>query len=165
MSDELEFQWGAYVGSHMEGPLRVCFVSGNDDYIADLTGIEIDGLSQLKVHLYDGSCWSCKSENCKPQLKSLESLSDEEWLFVFVGSRASEFNLWRSKDKKGVRCYHNQFDLSLEKNMPNFINGYRIDGCWLRGLDQQILNRLHSLHRSEKEKELLKAGLVEVVDG
>jgi hypothetical protein len=90
----------------------------------------------------------------KPQLKSLESLSDEDWLFVFGREELSN----RTINKWGNEYIEHKSDGYLYNEYNTRLNEFK--HC-----DQGVLNRLHSLHRSENEKELLKAGLVEVVDG
>lgn len=123
-----EFPFNLYIGKHMEKPLMI----KNEEGL--VYSVNYDNIRQVI------------ESNCKPQLKSLESLSDEELIWAFFGDNYNDVTLKR----RGYFVYIAECRINLN-------TGY-IHPC-----DQSILNRLHSLHRSENEKALLEAELIEIV--
>ena len=145
-----------YVG--IENPLMV-----NSARFGDRLGLlSIDFVKKDRIYFNDGSDFSgasSKFDECKPILKLPEDLTDEEWLYVFNGDRANEFKIWRNKNNDVVRCYHKSFDLSIEKNMANYINSFDMLRTYLRRSDQEVLNRGYSLHWNQQAKQLIENGL------
>jgi hypothetical protein len=170
MSDELKFQWGLYIGSHMEENLLefVHIDESKREWNYDLvsTGnILIKGYS-LELKKYNEFYF--KYDLCLPQLKSLESLSDEEILWVFLGDKLEEWGVKDIKDASdhitrrfGIASFGEGDDDIINFNITT---GEFATESWLELKYIDILNRLHSLHRSENEKALLEAGLIEIVE-
>jgi hypothetical protein len=143
---EIEFQYGAYIGKHMgDNPLRIkCNKFNTTDPVRSygLIGDDyrIEGARGVYTH-----------DECIPQLKSLESLSDQEWLFVFGGEIKKGFSI-----KKCVNT-------TYYETISEVVNSFNAQYGNFKYCSQQILNRLHSLHRSENEKALVEAELIEIV--
>ena len=159
MNDKIEFQWGLYVGKHMgNNALRVKYTTYKFDENNEQIGVNkvyIEPLySVTNTSIELTLDFSILKKNCTPQLKSLDSLSNEEWLFVFGFDPFShEINKSESEIYVNVIGYYNKTE-----NVFNVDSGYFGNG------GQQILNRLYSLHRSPDEKALLDAGLIEIVE-
>jgi hypothetical protein len=156
-NQKLEFQYGLYIGKHMEGnPLRVKYLSSDYDFLSINTNPSKNDLACDASYNGEYKEVLLPIDDCKPQLKSLENLTDEEWLFVFGCKKDSEWK-YRIEISDGF--------INLCDRYGNRWNYFSVITNRFNYSDQDTFNRLHSLHRSENEKALLEAGLVEVVDG
>lgn len=139
------FNWNNYIGPHMSEPLMV-EVRYN---IFELEGHRIykDDGEIFHELLYDYEDYEY-TEDCKPLIKSISDLTDEEWLFV-AGEGSSVF-----LDKE-LTC--------IFKNGKAIIYVYGDGFFELKGgtdfiYAQQLLNRLYSLHVALNAEELIKNG-------
>lgn len=84
----------------------------------------------------------------KPYLRTVESLSDEEWLLVF-GSTDENHSIIR----------HNKTFIEFKDSYGNSLNCYDFRHNSFMFCNQEILNRLYSLHCHPKAKQLIVDGL------
>ena len=90
-----------------------------------------------------------KYEECKPYLKTVEDLTDEELLFVFCGdNRGLGWSIDRIEGEEIILQY------VYERWNSFSVLDFVFDHC-----DQELLNRLYSLHSHPKAKQLIEKGL------
>lgn len=141
-----KFNWSNYVGDHMDEPLRVKILTGSNTLEANFEFLfKLKGANFYSVHCSDGENYS--EDDCKPLIKSPEDLTDEEWLFVF-GENKDSYHINRVENSVVV-CF-NGFKASEWSNEFDFNQNV------FEHSDQQLLNRLYSLHVSLHYKELIE---------
>lgn len=152
--NELKFPYNLFIGQHMvNGALRVkC-----EDTIQEL--IDVDTRS-WQVY-FDEIREMVPLSECVPQLKDPKTITDEEWFFVFFGDdleAKSRCFIDRDTEEDSVYARYKGVSIAHHYNVCFF--DIMFEYC-----DQQILNRLYSLHTLPDFEYFKKNGMIEVVDG
>jgi len=151
---DLKFQYGLFIGDHMiNGALKVKVTSDIEQpYYTKLGFGNLEKLTHPKsTDLFKG----------KPLVKSLKSLTDEEWLFIFCGNDpiddydATIDNIHRTKTNVSFG-YGDDDYLNFDFNKMCFEFIQTMDNYDI----QALLNRMHSLHRIPNYEALLEAGVI-----
>ncbi len=112
----------------------------------------LEGLSSkfLSVRKEDGYLTKYTGVSIKPHLRLPEDLTDEEIRFTF-----------------GLNGYVNRKGDTVQIRLDGKIVRMNLKEGWIRPCNQEILNRLYSLHSHPKAKEYIEKGLavkIEVKD-
>lgn len=129
-----------YVG--IEKPLRVICL-GNERSLFSVNKTEIESNTNFFY----------KFSEVKPLIKSPKDLTDEEWLWIFCGDKKiKDMVISRDKDEDSIYLLFSD-GLQLHHQNVFFFCGH-FEYC-----DQQILNRLYSLHVALNAEELFDKDL------
>lgn len=141
MKNEIEFAYNLYIGKHMREPLKYRLTSEIEDpRICEVTAGGLKRLMESKpTDMYIPH----------PIVKPLDTLTDEEWMFVFGKHK----NVSILKTTNFIQLVHCDHSIHVYNIFDKRLGVFNI--C-----DQEMLNRLYSLHRSPDEKILEEKGLV-----
>lgn len=133
------FNYNNYIGEHMDEPLRVelSYSFTNKKYDSELT-------IQTLVDFEEND----SQEYCKPLIKSPSDLTDEEWLFVFGREELKD---------RSINKWNNEYIEHLSEG--NLYNEFNTRLNEFTHCDQELLNRLYSLHSHPQAKQLIEKGL------
>ena len=156
LGGEMSFQYNLYVGDHMKDPLIVKYSNGCVNHKTELNGFVSNRIGQHPL-FDDISCFGGQDEICTPIIKPLDTLTDEDILFIFE-CKGLDVKIKRGANSIRIFC-RNGFssDYSMEIYQINFFTKTS------KNINQKILDNLYSLHRSPDEKALEEKGLV-IVD-
>ena len=138
-----------YVG--IEKPLKLQFF--DEEYMTDSYNIELIYCNAEYVYYMDDEFYF---HNVKPYLKTVEDLTDEEWLFVFDNNDCKWNAIKRfplGNDKNPNRSW-----IEFEHGIKGY-NAFNFDGLYFDKCDQELLNRLYSLHSHPQAKQLIEKKL------
>ena len=148
MKNKLEFQYGLFVGKHMDKPLKV------KDGLGRINNFQYCTLEEL---ICDRADYNIKRDlSVKPQLINPKSLTDEDWLWIAVGDDGSiNYKVDKFNDIVVVHGYNSDgiIDKSLMVYEPPTIR-----------LTQEQYNRMYSKQSIPNFTELLEAELIEEVE-
>ncbi len=146
-----------YIG--IENPLRVDYSCS--DNIMKMSG-DLLGIHKEYVGLNtDNFTHPCEFEAVKPHLKLPEDLTDEEWLWVFCGEDDGDHGIRRGYSEAIIELI---WDFGSYKSA---VCKFDYSDNSFSQCNQEVLNRLYSLHSHPKAKEYIENGLaikIEVKD-
>ncbi len=136
-----------YIG--IENPLRVTDMAGYD------YTFETIYKNRLKMILVNGGSPATGGFSIsKPHLKLPEDLTDEEWLWVFCGE---DF-----QNNHGIRRGYSEAIIELIWDFGSYKSAvckFDYSDNYFSQCNQEVLNRLYSLHSHPKAKEYIENGL------
>ena len=141
------FPYNLYIGEHMDEPLIIKYECSDEiiRFEGCLVGV-IDDAIFIKTDKFDDFFYI---KLCKPYLKPVEDLTDEELLFVFCSdNRGLGWSIDKIEGEEIILEY------TYERWNSFSILDFVFDHC-----DQELLNRLYSLHSHPKAKQLIEQGL------
>ncbi len=136
-----------YIG--IEKPLRLDFGNPDDSTIGFDYIDSTDNENQISAEEY---WWSYG--DIKPHLKLPEDLTDEEWLWVFCGEDM--------QDDHGIRRGYSEAIIELIWDFGSYKSAvckFDYSDNYFSQCNQEVLNRLYSLHSHPKAKEYIEKGL------
>ncbi|MCP4985218.1 MAG: hypothetical protein GY928_03845 [Colwellia sp.] len=158
MRDKIDFSYNLYIGKHMEKPLKVKYRNlHSDNVVGCLTGVNRDYLFIKNGGVEDIEIYT---KHCKPHLKLPEDLTDEEWLFIYFGDNL-DCNLGMYIKRDSWSC------INAVDKFGDIGNSFPSPFGSIKFCNQEILNRLYSLHSHPKAKKYIEKGLaikIEVKD-
>ena len=135
------FNWNNYIGPHMSVLLRV--KPNKFENTEPVLSYGIIG-NDFRVECSRGVY---TKDEIKPIIKSISDLTDGEWLFVFTGQKFDKDNIFE--------LFVNDDEVALCSQGIK-LSGFDLLTNKFDYSNQQILNRLYSLHVSLDYEELIK---------
>lgn len=152
-------KYNLFIGEHMIEPLRVK-VAGKRDInnldVFNVVGMQVyEGVESVIISSLFGR-QHVDINNCQPIFRDPKSLSNDEWLYIFCGDdleAKSQCFIDRDNQEESIYVRYKGVNYSHYYNM--FFFDIMFEHC-----DQQILNRMYSLHCIPNFQELKDKGFI-----